>query len=550
MQLPTTPAARNDAPRSLVPILALVLLMFALAGAGALAWASREGAASVNHTLMVREQASEMLKLLLDAETGQRGFVATGDEAFLEPYMQAIALLPAASGELRGLVADNRDQTERLGRIDALVAKKRVEMQQAIDMARADPHPDAQRLAILRAGKVAMDQARAQFDAFQKLEIDLLATRQLWTDRLNIGLVISNLLAVLGAAMLGMAHLDASRRGLAASAKANRDLDDTVRVRTGELRAVAARLEAALKASGIAVLDQDADLRFTYLSKPLPGLVGAEAVGLREAEVVPPELAPRLVEAKKRIMATGEAEQLELRLPGAAGEQWLEVRMKPKLDEEGRSGGLISVAIDITQRKKAETHVRLLMREVLHRTKNTLAVVQAMARQSAPSSASVPDFVARFSARLAALAGSYDLLVQESWEGASLADLVRSQLGHCADLSGAQVAWEGPPVRLTPAAAQSIGMALHELGTNAARYGALSVPGGQVKVCWAVQGERLEIAWRESGGPPVAKPARTGFGQLVVKRLAASALDANVALDYAPGGVVWTLDMPMAHVLA
>ena len=550
MQLPTTPAARNDAPRSLVPILALVLLMFALAGAGALAWASREGAASVNHTLMVREQASEMLKLLLDAETGQRGFVATGDEAFLEPYMQAIALLPAASGELRGLVADNRDQTERLGRIDALVAKKRVEMQQAIDMARADPHPDAQRLAILRAGKVAMDQARAQFDAFQKLEIDLLATRQLWTDRLNIGLVISNLLAVLGAAMLGMAHLDASRRGLAASAKANRDLDDTVRVRTGELRAVAARLEAALKASGIAVLDQDADLRFTYLSKPLPGLVGAEAVGLREAEVVPPELAPRLVEAKKRIMATGEAEQLELRLPGAAGEQWLEVRMKPKLDEEGRSGGLISVAIDITQRKKAETHVRLLMREVLHRTKNTLAVVQAMARQSAPSSASVPDFVERFSARLAALAGSYDLLVQESWEGASLADLVRSQLGHCADLSGAQVAWEGPPVRLTPAAAQSIGMALHELGTNAARYGALSVPGGQVKVCWAVQGERLEIAWRESGGPPVAKPARTGFGQLVVKRLAASALDANVALDYAPGGVVWTLDMPMAHVLA
>ena len=548
------PASLPDAPRSLVPVFALLLLIFALSGAGGLAWASRMGADRVSHTLVVRQQASEMFTLLLDAESGQRGFVASRQDAFLEPYTQGIADLPAASDALRVLVSDNRAQIERLDRIDALVAQELEVLRQNIDLARVNTYADAQPLAILLAAKAIMDEARGQFDAFQKAEIDLLAERRAWSDRLNIAFVAAILLAVLGAAMLGMAHLESTRRGLAASARANRDLDGIVRARTGELQAVAARLEAALKASGITVLDQDADLRFTYLSKPLPGLVGADAIGLREDEAVPPELAPILMKAKLRILATANAEQLELRLAKDGVEQWLEVRIKPKLDEAGRAGGLISVAIDITQRKKAEAHVRLLMREVMHRSKNTLAVVQAMARQSAPSSISIPDFIERFSSRLAALAGSYDLLVQESWEGASLDGLVRSQLGHYADLIGTQIEVKGPPLRLTPAAAQNIGMALHELGTNAAKFGSLSVPGGRVRICWSINnggtGPRLEIAWRESGGPPVAKPAQTGFGQLVVKRMAASALDADVALDYAPGGIVWTLDMPMAHVLA
>jgi two-component sensor histidine kinase len=210
------------------------------------------------------------------------------------------------------------------------------------------------------------------------------------------------------------------------------------------------------------------------------------------------------------------------------------------------------VVEDITDRKKHEEQILLLMREVNHRAKNMLGVVQAIARHTVTSNPE--DFVQRFSERLQALAMSQDLLIKNEWQGTDLTELVRAQLAHFKDVIDTRVVLDGPPVRLTPAATQTIGMALHELATNAGKYGALSNTYGQVEIGWKVYEpeagkQRLSMSWIESGGPPVSAPARRGFGSTVVESMAQIGLSADVQLDYASSGLQWRLDCPGENAL-
>ena len=203
--------------------------------------------------------------------------------------------------------------------------------------------------------------------------------------------------------------------------------------------------------------------------------------------------------------------------------------------------------MDITERKEREAHIRFLMSEVSHRSKNLLAVVQAIASQTARATHSPVDFADDFSARLKSLASSLDLLVQQEWRGVSVKGLVQSQLGHYAEPGNARVSVDGPDVMLTPLAAQYLGMALHELSTNAVKYGSLSGPAGTVAIAWHVagapSGRRFHMSWREDGGPAVEQPpSRTGFGSLVIERMAAEALHGQVTLEYPREGVRWSLD--------
>ena len=137
------------------------------------------------------------------------------------------------------------------------------------------------------------------------------------------------------------------------------------------------------------------------------------------------------------------------------------------------------------------------------------------------------------------------------WHGASLMDLVRSQLNHYEDLFGTRILLEGVDVLLRPAAAQNIGIALHELSTNAAKYGALSNADGRVTIAWALGGDAtLTLTWQETGGPPVVAPTRKGFGTVVMDRIAGRALGGRSGIGFEPGGVVWTLDVPVATAVA
>ncbi|HEY5832066.1 MAG TPA: sensor histidine kinase, partial [Hyphomicrobiaceae bacterium] len=184
---------------------------------------------------------------------------------------------------------------------------------------------------------------------------------------------------------------------------------------------------------------------------------------------------------------------------------------------------------------------------------NLLAVVQAIAGQTARNSPNVEEFQKRFSQRIFAMALSHDLLLASNWKGAAMADLVRAQLAPFADEASSRISASGPDIEIKPEAVQGITLALHELATNAAKYGALSVPQGRVAIAWEVRraasGEaRFRMSWRETGGPPVTPPERKGFGHTVISQMVASSLRAQVALDYAAAGVSWTLDAPVSSV--
>ncbi|MGO9461170.1 MAG: PAS domain S-box protein [Rhodomicrobium sp.] len=200
---------------------------------------------------------------------------------------------------------------------------------------------------------------------------------------------------------------------------------------------------------------------------------------------------------------------------------------------------------DVTERKRRDEKIHLLLSEVNHRSKNMLSLVQAIATQSA---ATEPvEFVHRFSERIQALAASQDLLIKSEWQGIGIEELVNSQLGHFRDLLRGRIRLDGLPLRIAAPAAQSIGMALHELATNAGKYGALSNGAGQVAIAWRFENDgagcgRFNLSWTESGGPPVVAPPRRGYGSIVIEAMPRLELDAEVALDYAPAGLRWRLE--------
>jgi two-component sensor histidine kinase len=190
--------------------------------------------------------------------------------------------------------------------------------------------------------------------------------------------------------------------------------------------------------------------------------------------------------------------------------------------------------------------MELLMRESRHRTRNILALVQAVARQTAARGPE--DFIESFTERIEALAANQDFLLK-SRQGSDVEDLVRVQLAHFADLVGSRIALRGPKLRLNAAAAQAVGLAVHELATNAGKYGALSTDAGCVDVSWRRDDDTYTMGWVERNGPPVRPPERRGFGSTVVESMAKRAVGGEVELDYAPSGFEWHLSCPVANAL-
>lgn len=214
-------------------------------------------------------------------------------------------------------------------------------------------------------------------------------------------------------------------------------------------------------------------------------------------------------------------------------------------DEDGHSVIQCNVR-DITDRKKADEHVRLLIGEVNHRARNLLSVVMVVARQTA-ASGDKETFIARLTDRINGLAAGQDLLVDTDWQGVEIADLVKAQLSHFKELIGTRVLIDGPSVRLIPSAAQGIGMALHELATNAAKYGALSNGDGTVRISWLIEPTpkpSFSMSWEEEGGPKVAMPTRTGFGSIVIGRMAGGAINGLAEITHRENGLSWKLTGP------
>ena len=232
-----------------------------------------------------------------------------------------------------------------------------------------------------------------------------------------------------------------------------------------------------------------------------------------------------------------------------AGGDWrvLETEARPRRSRRGEFLGMIGVNIDVTEREEAAAQRELLLAEMSHRVKNTLAVVQAIARQTFKQ-AEAPAAGRAFEGRLAALAAAHDLLTRESWDSAPLTRLAADAL-RADDERLARVTLSGPEVLLPPRRAVAMTLALHELFTNALKYGALSNAAGRVALAWQRTGDGgLRLAWTESGGPRVTPPQRRGFGSVLIERALAHDCGATVRLEYPPEGLICTIEMPLASV--
>jgi PAS domain S-box-containing protein len=318
------------------------------------------------------------------------------------------------------------------------------------------------------------------------------------------------------------------------------------------LRARFTRYETALHGSQVIVYTQDRDLHYTSISAPMLGHSVAEIVGRTDEDILPAKISPVVIAIKREALATGQPKRTEMAFEGAPGTRWHDLHIEPLRDDSGSIAGLTCASVDVTERKEGEAHLRLLLRELTHRSKNLLAVIQAMARQTARHAGSIDGFLTQFGARLQALAASHDLLVRESWYGASLTELIRSQLAGYFEREGGQVSLQGPDLALKPEAAQNLGLALHELAVNAAKFGALSLPEGRVSITWNRRGDgadsALELGWREQYGPRVKVRRKKGFGSMVIERNLARSLDAEVELVFDPDGLRCHVVIPASQL--
>lgn len=248
--------------------------------------------------------------------------------------------------------------------------------------------------------------------------------------------------------------------------------------------------------------------------------------------------------------------EVDYRIAWPDGEiRWIQMRGRAEYDADGVATTTLGVKIDITQRKRAEERQRVLIAELNHRVKNTLASVQSIALQTSLATRDPAEFVAAFDGRVRALVGAHDLLTANAWQAASLWDVVSRTLAPYLMRDGAdeRVDFSGPLMLFHPEAAVTLHMALHELATNAAKYGALSAPAGTVSVTWTVDRASdpavVEIVWQERGGPPVVAPTRRGFGANLLERGLARELGGSVEMKFEPEGLVCVMRFAMSDKL-
>jgi two-component sensor histidine kinase len=232
------------------------------------------------------------------------------------------------------------------------------------------------------------------------------------------------------------------------------------------------------------------------------------------------------------------------------GSRWYRISGIPVRDAAGQVSGALVAIVDIDQEKRAAEHQRLLVNELNHRVKNTLATVQSISAQTLRNANTTAEAREAVEMRLLALSRAHDILTRENWEGASLGEVVAQALEPFRTSGQDRLHAAGPDVRLTPRMALALAMALQELATNAVKYGALSNNRGSVHVTWSIRNgavpPRLALRWTEKEGPRVEPPQRRGFGSRLIERSLAQDLDGTVHIEFAPNGVECIVDAPIS----
>ncbi|MBA1155672.1 sensor histidine kinase [Microvirga mediterraneensis] len=336
------------------------------------------------------------------------------------------------------------------------------------------------------------------------------------------------------------------------SREAQRELEERHRAEEG-LRESEERLRLALEAGKLGTWELDIASKRRLLSPRSAEIFGVPADELLEREawqaVIHPDDRARLNTAFDAALQGKEPYRTEFRVRAKDDrERWVSSQAIVHRDRSGTPQRVVGIHQDITDRKRWEEHQVLLINELNHRVKNTLATVQSIASQTLRNASTMDEARFAMESRLFALSRAHDVLTRENWESANLRDIVREAMAPYRHERENRVNVQGPPVRLAPRMALATAMALQELATNAVKYGALSNPTGTLGIRWQVIGTdtpRLHLVWSEEGGPPVQAPRRRGFGTRLIERSLASDLNGQADISFTPEGVICTVDAPL-----
>jgi PAS domain S-box-containing protein len=313
-------------------------------------------------------------------------------------------------------------------------------------------------------------------------------------------------------------------------------------------------ISTAVGLSGVMLYHQDSDLKYVWVNNPPAGYQAQQFVGRADEDIFSAETVNIIVPAKRKALESGEPQTVEFQMLINGKPRWFELRIAPAGGGK-KQQGLFCAAIDIGERKQTEYHMRVLLLELAHRSKNLLAVIQGIANRTGQTSSSIDEFNQRFSGRLMSLSRAHDILTDENWRGAAMSELIRTQVLLFAGKAAERVHYKGDQVSLRPSAAQHVALALYELTANALKFGALSSESGQVDISWSLLAKTdqanplFEILWSEAAGPKVSPPNARHFGRVLLEEVVPLSVQGQARLEFTPDGISYRLIMPQSELI-
>lgn len=312
---------------------------------------------------------------------------------------------------------------------------------------------------------------------------------------------------------------------------------------------VSQSLVRAIHHAGISVYCQDRSRTILWAQNVPHSWAAGRIIGLKDEDFLGPGEAQRLLETKQRVLSTARCERCEISVEDAEGTHWFDIWVD--LEAKGSTGGehLVTTAVETTEHKHREQTLKTLLREVSHRSKNLLAIIQSIATQTGRYSGSIDIFLSRFRGRLQSLATSQDLVTMSNWRGADLRELVSNQVGRYAADPRKAIRFSGVNPYLNPNAALHVGLALHELAVNSMSYGSLSQPGGAVDIDASYdrdpEGQKvLRLQWREPVPTAAEIKVEKRFGSVALERVVPASLKGEAHFAIESGRLQYTLTVP------
>ena len=508
------------------------------------------------HSLNVIATAERTRSEIRNMQRGQRGYLITSDDQYLQPYFRGRQYAELDLAQLRQLTVDNREQVGTLQRLSDHVQTLDARMAATIAAKRANREADV--LTLVKGGRGEIGRIDTDVDEVIGAENRLLQQRRhallaadsaTWRNRVAVSIV--GLIALGVTVWLLFVTLSTRRR--AEFERDRAELAEQLVSSEAQLADQIEELNALYDSAPIGLAFISRDHRYLRINEELARINGRsveEHFG-RAVRAIIPDSADAVETVVDQVFESGIALR-DLEFTAASPVEpdvprhWL-TGFYPIKNERGDVEAVGAWVLEISERKKAEEREALLAREVDHRAKNLLAVVQSVVQLTSATSAE--ELKIGIVGRIQALARAHSLLADSRWDGAQLGDLVREELAPYLGGSGARAGVEGPQLLLRPAAAQSLGMVLHELATNAVKYGALSSPDGRLHVRWYRDGEDVEMIWTETGGPSAKAPTKSGFGSKIIRASVERQLHGTLVQDWRPEGLQCTIRISAREAL-